>query len=84
MSRGYKYLMTCSLQPDLVKELDALKGEDVPRSRFVERVLNQYVESRKNKKERPQSASSVVQAPEAPACREAINSGDESQADGNM
>ena len=77
MSRGYKYFMSCSVQPELVKELDALKGEDVPRSRFVERVLKQYVENRK--KEERATASSVVQAPEAAAAE--VNPDGESQID---
>jgi metal-responsive CopG/Arc/MetJ family transcriptional regulator len=51
MPRGNpKIIMSVSVEPKLVKQLDATKGEDVPRSRFVERVLNGYLEGRHKEK----------------------------------
>lgn len=56
--------MSWSVQPDLAKELDEIRGDLIPRSRLVEMVLTKYVETKK--KERSlQGASVVVQAPEA-------------------
>jgi metal-responsive CopG/Arc/MetJ family transcriptional regulator len=49
MAKGHKILLGATVDPQLIKELDALRGE-VPRSRIVERVLNQYLQSVMNEK----------------------------------
>jgi metal-responsive CopG/Arc/MetJ family transcriptional regulator len=65
MTKNYRVPLSCTIKPELLRDIDSLKGQDVPRSRFVERALNQYVESRKKEKEVRATASSVVHAPEA-------------------
>jgi hypothetical protein len=42
MAKGHKILLGATVEPQLIKELDALRGE-VPRSRLVERALNWYL-----------------------------------------
>jgi hypothetical protein len=55
ISKGYKLCVTCTIEPEVVKELDSIRGELIPRFRLVEMVLKQYVETKR--KERLQSAS---------------------------
>jgi len=43
-----KYMLGASVEPELVKQIDALRGE-VPRSRVVERALNHYLEEQERK-----------------------------------
>jgi metal-responsive CopG/Arc/MetJ family transcriptional regulator len=40
--RGYKTMLGVSVKPEIVKALDEFRGE-VPRSRVVERALNEYL-----------------------------------------
>jgi hypothetical protein len=51
MAKGHKVQLAVTVEPELVKQLDSLRHEDVPRSRQVERVLTQYVISMKTKEE---------------------------------
>jgi hypothetical protein len=42
MTRGNKFMLGATVEPQVVKELDAIRGE-IPRSRIVERALNWYL-----------------------------------------
>ena len=42
--KGYKYMLGASVAPELIKQIDEYRGE-IPRSRIVERALNQFLES---------------------------------------
>jgi metal-responsive CopG/Arc/MetJ family transcriptional regulator len=46
--KGQKYMLGVTVEPKLVKEIDELRGE-IPRSRVVERALNQFIERWKAK-----------------------------------
>ena len=58
--------MTVSVEPDLIKILDDLRGE-VPRSRQVEHVLRNYVENEMKLKLKGLQGSNVYQAQDHPA-----------------
>jgi metal-responsive CopG/Arc/MetJ family transcriptional regulator len=44
MVKGLKFMLGATVSPELVREIDAFRGE-VPRSRVVERALKQYLQS---------------------------------------
>ncbi len=63
-SKGQKCVFGVSVDPKLIEELDAFRGE-VPRSRVVERALNQFLEANvKNNLQGPQVSTPVAQAAE--------------------
>jgi hypothetical protein len=47
MSKGHKYTLGATVEPKLVQEIDAIRGE-VPRSRVIERALNEYLARQKS------------------------------------
>lgn len=48
MTKGHKIGVTVTIEPQLLKDLDVMRGL-VPRSRLVEIVLTDYVESQRRK-----------------------------------
>jgi hypothetical protein len=42
MSKGLKFTLGSTIDPDVIRQIDAVRGE-VPRSRVVERALKQYL-----------------------------------------
>ena len=41
--RGYKYYLNATVEPETIKKIDAFRGM-IPRSRIVNKALNQYLE----------------------------------------
>jgi len=42
--KGCKYYLSATVEPEMVKRIDALRGE-IPRSRIVDRALSQYLDN---------------------------------------
>jgi hypothetical protein len=42
--RGYKFYLGATVDPETVERIDSIRGE-VPRSRVVERALQQFLET---------------------------------------